>query len=100
MSSPTWGGLTLQVIAERGSITVSPFAKGISGHDAAGETWHPIGADLDALLLAEFVSAVRERRRPQPDAEVGIRTVEIVKAAQASAAAGGDVVAVGRQQVT
>lgn len=93
MSSPTWGGLTLQVIAERGSVTVSPFAKGVSGHDIDGETWEPVGADLDALLLDEFVAAVREGRQPQPDAGVGIRTVEIVKAAQASAARGGEVVA-------
>ncbi len=93
MSSATWGGLTVQVVAERGTITVSPFAKGVAGHDAAGETWDPIGADLDALLLAEFVDAVRTRRRPQPDAGVGIRTVEIVKAAQLSAARGGEVVA-------
>jgi len=92
VSSPTWGGLTLQVVAERGTLTVSPFAQGVAGHDAHGETWDPVGADLDALLLAEFVSAVRDGRRPQPDAGVGVRTVEIVKAAQASAARGGDVV--------
>ncbi|MEE2814878.1 MAG: Gfo/Idh/MocA family oxidoreductase [Actinomycetota bacterium] len=95
MSSATWGGLTLQVIAERGTVTVSPFAKGIAGHDANGETWDPVGADLDGLLLAEFVDAVRHGRQPQPDAGVGIRTVEIVKAAQASAADGGRVVALG-----
>jgi len=94
MSSATWGGLTLQVVAELGTITVSPFAKGVAGHDAHGETWDPVGADLDALLLDEFVAAVREGRRPQPDAGVGIRTLEIVKAAQASAARGGDVVMV------
>lgn len=88
MSSATWGGLSLQVTAERGTVTVSPFAKGLAGHDAHGETWDPVGADLDALLLEEFVAAVREGRRPQPDADVGIRTVEIVKAAQASAARG------------
>ncbi|UNK70755.1 Gfo/Idh/MocA family oxidoreductase [Microbacterium sp. H1-D42] len=93
MSSATWGGLTLQVVAERGTVTVSPFAKGIAGHDANGETWDPVGADLDALLLDEFVAAVREGRQPQPDAGVGIRTVEIVKAAQASAARGGEVIA-------
>lgn len=92
MSSATWGGLTLQVVAERGTVTVSPFAKGVAGHDAHGETWSPVGADLDALLLDEFVRAVREGRRPQPDAGVGIRTVEIVKAAQSSAARGGEVV--------
>ena len=93
MSSATWGGLTLQIIAERGTLTVSPFAKGVSGHDAQGETWMPVGADLDALLLDEFVRAVREGRQSQPDAAVGIRTVEIVKAAQASAALHGEVVA-------
>lgn len=92
LSSPTWGGLTLQIVAEHGTLTVSPFAKGVAGHDAHGETWAPVGADLDALLLEAFVSAVREGRQPQPDAGVGIRTVEIVKAAQASAASGGAVI--------
>lgn len=95
MSSATWGGVTLQVVAERGTVTISPFAKGVAGHDARGETWSPVGLDLDALLLEEFVAALREGRQPQPDAEVGIRTVEIVKAAQASAAQGGAVVSLG-----
>lgn len=93
MSSATWGGLTLQIVAERGTVTVSPFAQGVAGHDARGETWSPVGADLDALLLEEFVRALREGTQPQPDAGVGIRTVEIAKAAQASAARGGEVVA-------
>ena len=92
MSSATWGGLTLQVVAERGTITVNPFAKGIAGHDAHGETWDPVGGDLDALMLDEFVAAVREGRQPQPDPGVGIRTVEIMEAARASAALGGEVV--------
>lgn len=92
MSSATWGGVTLQIVAERGTVTVTPFAQGVAGHDAIGETWTPVGADLDALLLDEFVAAVREGRQPQPDAGVGIRTLEVVKAAQASAAAGGQVV--------
>lgn len=92
MSSATWGGLTLQIVAERGTVTVSPFAKGVSGHDTTGETWTPTGSDLDFLLLTEFVAAVRDGRPPIPDAGAGIRTLEIVKAAQASDAAGGAVV--------
>ena len=92
MSSATWGGLTLQVVAEHGTVTVSPFAKGVAGHDARGETWSPVGADLDTLLLDEFVRALREGRQPQPDAGVGIRTAEIARAALASAARGGEVV--------
>lgn len=92
MSSPTWGGVTLQIVAERGTITVSPFAKGVSGHDVNGETWTPVGADLDSLLLEEFLAAIREGRTTQPDGDVGVRTVEIVRAAQASAADDGAVV--------
>lgn len=92
MSSATWGGLTLQIVAERGTVTVSPFARGVVGHDAAGEMWMSTGSDLDELLLAEFVAAVRDGRPPQPDAGVGIRTLEVVKAAQASDAAGGAVI--------
>jgi len=92
MSSATWGGVTLQIVLERGTLTVSPFAKGLEGHDANGATWTPVGADLDALLLDEFISAVREGRTPQPDGHVGIRTLEIVAAAQRSDAAGGTVV--------
>lgn len=95
-SSPTWGGLTLQIVAERGTVTVSPFAKGVAGHTADGESWTPTGPDLDALLLAAFIAGVREGRQVQPDSGVGIRTVEIVKAAQASAAEGGKVVTVSR----
>lgn len=91
-SAPTWGGVTLQIVAERGTLTISPFAQGIAGHDADGETWTPLGPDLDALLLAEFVSALREGRMPQPDGGVGIRTVEIVKAAQTSAKSDGAVI--------
>ncbi|MFK4791626.1 Gfo/Idh/MocA family protein [Microbacterium sp. ZW T5_56] len=89
MSSPTWGGLTLQIVLELGTLTVSPFRRGVAGHDAAGETWTPVGADLDALMLAEFLDAVRTDRTPQPDAAVGIRTLEIVSAARTSAASSG-----------
>jgi 1,5-anhydro-D-fructose reductase (1,5-anhydro-D-mannitol-forming) len=89
MSSPTWGGLTLQIVLEFGTLTVSPFRRGVAGHDAAGETWTPVGADLDALMLSEFLDAVRTDRTPQPDAAVGIRTLEIVAAARTSAASAG-----------
>ena len=74
---------------ELGTLTVSPFRRGVAGHDAAGETWTPVGADLDALMLAEFLDAVRTDRKPQPDAAVGIRTLEIVSAARTSAASSG-----------
>lgn len=84
-ASPTWGGLTLQVLAERGTVTISPFAAGVSGYELGGESWRPFGADFDALLLGEFLAAVRDGRAPRPGGDVGLRTLEVVAAAQRSA---------------
>ena len=64
----------------------------IPGHESKAKAARPSVQWDDALLLEEFVRAVRDGRQPQPDAGVGIRTVEIVKAAQASAARDGEVV--------
>ena len=46
------------------------------------------GADLDAAMLTTFLDAVRSGGRPQPDLEVGMRTLRIVLAAQESARTG------------
>jgi predicted dehydrogenase len=39
-------------------------------------------------MVAEFVSAIAEGRRPQPDGEVGLRTLQIVAAGYESARTG------------
>jgi len=85
LDAPTWGGLTLQVVGTRGSITISPFASHVSGDGEQGAIWLPFGADLDALMIDEFLAGVRESRQPQPDAAVGVRTVALMTAAQLSA---------------
>ncbi len=89
-SYPGWGGLTLTVDGERGSATLDAFAEKIEVFDdqAGGLRWQPIGKDLDALMLEEFLGAVRDGRTPQPDAAVGYRTLRVVSAAYASAATG------------
>ncbi|MDR5700477.1 Gfo/Idh/MocA family protein [Agromyces aerolatus] len=83
-TSPSWGGLTLEVVGTRGTMTIDPFSQRVSGHDPDGAVWAPIGADLDALMLDEFLSAISERRQPQPDGGSGVRTLAIVAAAQRS----------------
>ncbi len=89
-SYPGWGGLTLTVEGERGSVTLDAFAERLEVFDdqAGGLRWQPYGADLDALMLQEFLGAVREERVPQPDGGVGYRTLQVVRAAYASAASG------------
>jgi 1,5-anhydro-D-fructose reductase (1,5-anhydro-D-mannitol-forming) len=88
--APTWGGLTLQVIGSAGSVEIDPFAQRVGGFsEVSRQSLHlGYGEDLDALMLTEFLDAVRAGRQPQPDGHVGIRTLEIVVAAQESARTG------------
>jgi predicted dehydrogenase len=83
-----WGDLTLQVIGTKGTATIAPFESGLPGEGTDGATWVPAGPDLDALMVDEFLSAIRTGRQPQPDAGAGVRTLRIVAAAQESARTG------------
>lgn len=93
-TSPAWGGVTFQIMAELGTLTIRPFGSGVTGHDASGETWRPIGPDLDEVMIDTFLRAVRSGDPAQPDGAVGVRTVSIVDAARQSAREGGRVIAV------
>ncbi|MBG6237753.1 putative dehydrogenase [Mycetocola sp. CAN_C7] len=94
-TSATWGGLTLQATGTKGSVEIAPFAEHVSGLGDDGEIFLGFGTDLNALLLAEFLDAVRTSGRPvagqpprvtpQPDGDVGLRTLEIMEAALRSA---------------
>lgn len=100
-SAPTWGGLTLKVTGSAGSVEIAPFAERVDGQGADGPIHLDYATDTDALLLQEFLGAVRttERARagvaptvrPQPDGDVGLRTVQIVDAARRSALSGAPV---------
>lgn len=86
-NAPNWGGLTLSVIGTLGSVKIDPFAQHVSGFDATGAAWLPFGSDLDALMIEHFLELVRGAEL-KPDADSGLRTLAIVKAAQESAASG------------
>jgi predicted dehydrogenase len=87
---PTWGGLTLNVEGSAGSVSFDAFGQAVTGYDdTAGKAISVgYGADLDALMVQEFISAVREGRRPLPDGEGGLRTLQIVMAGYESAKTG------------
>jgi len=87
-NAPTWGGLTLEVVGTKGSVTISPFASRVEGHNADGAVWLPYGPDLDAEMMREFLAGITDGRRPQPDGHVGLRTVAVMTAAQQSALTG------------
>ncbi|MCZ2402888.1 Gfo/Idh/MocA family oxidoreductase [Paenarthrobacter sp. Z7-10] len=87
-SAPTWGGLTLQVTGTKGSIKIDPFASHVGGYDSRGALWLPFGADLDALMLERFLDMVQTGDMTGADGRGGLRTVQIVNAAQESARTG------------
>lgn len=92
--APTWGGLTLEVVGTRGTAGIDPFSQRVDGFTETGPAplWLGFGPDLDHAMLEAFLDGVRTGVGPQPDGEVGLRTLRIVAAAQESAATGGVVV--------
>lgn len=87
---PSWGGLTLTVHGETGSARFDAFGERLELFDdtAGAVSWPDFGADLDALLLDEFLDAVRSGRQGYPDGAAGLRTQAIVQAAYRSAESG------------
>ncbi|SFN40018.1 Gfo/Idh/MocA family protein [Mycetocola miduiensis] len=87
-SAASWGGLTLQLIGTEGSIDIDPFALRVEGVDEANANgfWLGYGANNSVPLINEFITAIRDGRQPEPSGQAGLRAVEIVAAAQESAA--------------
>lgn len=89
-TAPTWGGLTLSVAGTEGTVDLDLFGPRVRGLDAA--TGRPVelpfGPDYDAGLLRAFIGGIRSGVRPQPDGQVGLRTLEIMLGAQLSARTG------------
>ncbi|GAB3567627.1 Gfo/Idh/MocA family protein [Spelaeicoccus albus] len=87
---PTWGGLTMHVTGTGGLAALDAFAARVEGFTESGRrpVWLPFGTDVNSLMLAEFVSAVREGRVAEPGFGSGIRTTQIVEAAYLSVQSG------------
>ncbi len=84
---PTWGGLTLHVVGERGTVDVDVFRQALVHYDdRAGETrlagW---GEDLNARLVGDFADAVLAGRPVPISGDDGLRALEVVIAAYRSA---------------
>ena len=87
---PTWGGLTFEMVTERGAVIVDGFKQNLTvySHDVRRPLWAYWGSDMNQAMIDEFVAAIREAREPRVTGEDGHRAVEIVAAAYESARAG------------
>jgi predicted dehydrogenase len=87
---PTWGGLKMEIVAEKGLATMDAFRQAMTVYSdtAARPQLSYWGSDANAAMLREFIAAVRERRPPAVTGEDGLRAVKIVAAAYESARTG------------
>ncbi len=87
---PTWGGLTFEMVTERGAVFVDGFKQNITVYSHANQrpVWQYWGSDMNQAMVSEFVSAIREGREPSVTGVDGLRAVEVVSAAYDSAQIG------------
>ena len=87
---PTWGGLTFEMVTERGSILVDAFRQNLTIYrrDWQRAGWTYWGTDANQAMINEFVAAIRDNRQPSVSGYDGLKAVEVVEAAYASAKSG------------
>jgi predicted dehydrogenase len=86
----TWGGLALDLIGEKGLVTVDAFKQVMTVYTHTQQRPHYAywGSDADQGLIDDFVAAVRDDRPPSVTGYDGYKAVEIVAAAYRSVETG------------
>lgn len=87
---PTWGGVTLEIVGERGVLAVDAFKQFITVHSSAAQrpVQHFWGSDVYQGLINDFIDSIHEQRTPSVTGHDGLKTVEIVSAAYQSLESG------------
>jgi len=87
---PTWGGLTFEMVTQRGVVIVDAFRQNINiySHDVQRANWAYWGSDINHAMIGEFVAAIRENRAPKVTGVDGLRAVEVTLAAYESVHSG------------
>jgi predicted dehydrogenase len=90
LNYPTWGGLTLELISERGLTIVDAFSQNLNVYNPSRSNhwWTYWGSDANQAMIEEFVAAIREQRTPNVTGTDGYRALEVALAAYVSAGSG------------
>ena len=83
---PTWGGLTFEMVTQRGAVVVDAFRQNLNIYreDWQRANWAYWGSDMNHAMISEFASAIRENRSPRVTGLDGLRAVEATLAAYES----------------
>lgn len=86
-SFPAWGDVTMELIGDKGVISVDAFNQKIHVYDDANmkAAWNYWGGNPDKGLVKGFVAAVDEKREPAITGIDGMKAVEVTVAAYESA---------------
>jgi predicted dehydrogenase len=87
---PTWGGLAMELVGERGIVNVDGFRQNLTtyGQPQQHTRWSYWGSDMNQAMVEEFVAAIGESRQPAVTGYDGYKALEIALAVYASAEAG------------
>jgi predicted dehydrogenase len=90
LNYPTWGGLTMELISERGLTIIDGFSQNLNiyNHRTGSHYWRYWGSDANQGMIDEFVAAIREQRPPRVTGEDGYKALEIALAVYESAESG------------
>jgi predicted dehydrogenase len=86
-SFPTWGDVTLEVITERGTLSMDMFSQNLvlysdKNHSVQWQNW---GGDMDNGLVGSFAHAIAHGEPVPITGEDGLRAAEVAFAAYRSA---------------
>ena len=89
-SFPTWGDVTLSVVGEKGVVNLDMFSQNLVHYSnkTGGVSWEPWGSNVDELMVAAFVDAIRENKPVPISGEDGLRAATVAFAAYQSAKLG------------
>ena len=83
---PTWGGLTFEMVTQRGAVVVDAFRQNLNvyRHEWQRSNWAYWGSDMNQAMISDFVAAIQENRPPRVTGLDGLRAVEATLAAYES----------------
>ena len=66
LNYPTWGGLTMELISQRGLTVVDAFSQNLNVYtqEPPAHQWAYWGSDANQAMIEEFAAAIREGRAP------------------------------------
>lgn len=87
---PTWGGLTFEMVTQRGAVIVDAFRQNLNVYrgDWQRSNWAYWGSDMNQAMITDFATAIRDNRPPRVTGMDGLRAVEATLAAYASSRTG------------